>query len=108
MYAINFDNKFWINEHDERGEMIFKKNLQLEFSRNFIFLSVEILLRRGDSNSEFPGDFFKVFRFQRKTLLFSYGTFFVIKVFRLNGRPYCYSSVSFFFSKTPGRIFMKL
>ena len=42
----------------------------------------------------------------------------IIKVFRLNGRPYCYSSVSFSlllllffflldFSKTPGRIFMK-
>ena len=40
-----------------------------------------------------------------------------IKVFRLNGRPYCYSSVSFSlllfffilldFSKTPRRIFMK-
>ena len=40
----------------------------------------------------------------------------VFKVFRFNGRPYCYSSVSFssyyfffllHFSKTPGRIFMK-
>ena len=44
-------------------------------------------------------------------------TLIIIKVFRLNGRPYCYSSVSFSlllfffilldFSKTPGRIFMK-
>ena len=41
----------------------------------------------------------------------------LIKVFRLNGRPYCYSTVSFSllllffilldFSQTPGRIFMK-
>ena len=43
----------------------------------------------------------------------------LVKVFRLNGRPYCYSSVSFSlllllfffilldFSQTPGRIFMK-
>ena len=36
----------------------------------------------------------------------------VIKVFRLNGRPYCYSLYNYFFflldfSKTPGRIFMK-
>ena len=41
--------------------------------------------------------FIKVFRFQRKTLLLFFGFFFfiIIKVFRLNGRPYCYSSVSF-------------
>jgi len=39
----------------------------------------------------------KVFRFQRKTLLLFYCFFFsiIIKVFRFNGRPYCYSSVSF-------------
>ena len=40
----------------------------------------------------------KVFRLQRKTLLLFLGFFFpiiIIKVFRSNGRPYCYSIVSF-------------
>ena len=38
----------------------------------------------------------KVFRLLRKTFLLFYCFFFIIiKVFRLNGRPYCYSSVSF-------------
>ena len=59
----------------------------------------------------------KVFRFKQKTLLLFFGFcfFIIIKVFRFNGRPYCYSSVSFsssyffllHFSKTPERIFMK-
>ena len=36
----------------------------------------------------------KVFRFQRKTLLFFFSII-IVKVFVFNGRPYCYSLLSF-------------
>ena len=39
----------------------------------------------------------KVFRFQRKTLLFSYGTFFVIKVFRFQRKTLLLFFGFFFF-----------